>query len=35
VMVGERERESGRFAVKDMRSGEQRDMDLEELIKTI
>ncbi|MDE5606846.1 MAG: ATP phosphoribosyltransferase regulatory subunit, partial [Bacteroidales bacterium] len=35
VMVGERERESGRFSVKDMRSGEQRDMDLEELIKTI
>ena len=32
VMVGERERESGRFAVKDMRSGEQRDMDLEALM---
>ncbi|MDE7150463.1 MAG: histidine--tRNA ligase [Bacteroidales bacterium] len=32
VMVGERERESGRFAVKDMRSGEQRDMDLNELM---
>ncbi len=32
VMVGERERETGRFSVKDLRSGEQRDMDLNELI---